>query len=141
MCTLTNKLSKKKTGYKVFTYENGKYYSTFTGQEIKVGKVPLPPKYAKRKSNYWNPSIDGWIFSALLCYNKNFCGKTSAFINKVDAIKLYNDMNNCPHSQYSQLFKILIVKIVFNNEIFEGTYESKPIIASDTIKSIKIIKQ
>lgn len=137
MCDITNKKTNRRIGYKVLVYRDGKYYSTFTGQEIKVGKVSMPPTYVKRISSYWNSRVDDHPLCACVFYNAKFKGKTSAFINKQHGERFYL------HLSYATLFtegEIVLVKITFINNVFVGEYQGKSIIASDMIKSIKQIK-
>ena len=134
MCNITNIKTNRRIGYKVLAYDNNKFYSTFTGQEMKVGKVEEPPFRCKKLSDYWNTDLD---YNLKTCgfYNHNFAGKTSAFIDKEEAIYLLNNINK-------EMFKFtaILVKITFGSITYKGTYHNIPVICSDTIKSIEIIK-
>jgi hypothetical protein len=133
MCNLT----KRRTGWKVLAYIDKNFYSTFTGQRIRTGKVPKPPVKCNRLTDNWNSSLDKYNLKHCGFYHESFVGKTSAFITLWEAINLYNDINN------GIIFndtKIVLTKITFDNVTYTGTYQDHKIIASDTIKSIKIIQ-
>ena len=134
MCDITGK-TRKRTGYKVLALKNDKYYSTFTGQEIKVGKVPMPPVRCNRISDNWSKSLDITPLKQCSFYNKSFVGKTAVFLSLIDA------KEKCTYIAVTVFkdFQIVIVKIVFSGIVYSGVYDA-PIIAGDTIKSIELIK-
>lgn len=135
MCEIIGKTNKR-IGYKVLAYKNNKYYSTFTGQEIKSGTVPKAPKYCRRLSSFWNDQVVDGRLSSCGFYNKDFANKTSAFIDVFYARKLARDIKRyiCDGS-----YSIVIVKITFTGVVFYGNYSSceDNIIAGDNIKTIK----
>jgi len=139
MCELTGNKTKKRVGYKVLAYKDGKFYSTFTGQLFKTGKVKKAPKYCKRLDTYWNGYLDREPLKCQGFYRPFFDGKTSAFTKKSDLNFLYNRIAG---SCLKRGYKLIKTKITFEGDRFEGYYEIKarPIIAGDTIKSIEIIK-
>jgi len=133
MCEISNELSKVKTGYKIVAVKNRRIYSTFTRQEYKVGKVPLPPKKQ-------NPLTTAFVSSNNLknayYYNHNFAGKTACYTNLYDAIgELPFQKNEKTNAKY----KFKIAKISFRGDVYKGVYKGSYIIAGDTIRSIKII--
>ena len=148
MCDIN--FSKKTTdnvGYKVLAYKKGKYYSTFTGQRIKAGDVPLPPKQLNRLSTIWSDDILRKNFSDSIYFDRNVVGFTSVFKDIKEAKYLKDlmteedDMND---------YEIVVVKIKFaddsNNYLgkynIDGIfiYFNADIIAGNKIKSIKQIK-
>ena len=137
MCNI-NGYSRKRIGYKVLAVKDGKFYSTFTGQEIKVGAVPLPPEYCKSLSYYWNRYLGDDPLTDKPFYNPEFVGYTSAFTNKDNANKLFSNFK-----AYSSLCKPVVVKIEFKDLTAAGTYDFNDndvnIIAGKYIKSITII--
>lgn len=137
MCTLSNSKSRLKTGYKVLAIKDGKYYSTFTGQEIKVGIVKKAPKECKRLSHYWSLDIE---YGVEVCgfYNRKFNGKTGAFTSLNDAFALYIEVRAL--MRYPN-YKAVLVKIVFDGIIINGNYRHHPIIAGHTIKSITKVRK
>ena len=139
MCELSGKTTKRRIGYKVLAYKNGKFYSTFTGQQIKIGKVPMPPMICNRISRNWNSDLDDTYLKKLPFYNKDFVGKTSAFIKLYAAKSLFHDITT---EVIFNDMDIVLTKITFDNITYTGKYGicNDPIIASDTIKSIEIIK-
>lgn len=137
MCTLQNE-TKKRKGYKVLAYKANKYYSTFTGQEIKCGTVPKAPDYCRRLSYLWNADAEDTQLSKCCFYSKKFANKTSAFIKLVDAKDLAQSINL---DLVDKSYSIVVTKILFTGTVFSGLYDSKLIIASDNIKSIKTIYQ
>lgn len=138
MCILTGKTTKRRTGYKVLAYNGKNFYSTFTGQIIKIGKVPKPPRSCKRMTANWNTGLDYSYLKDLVFYHPNFVGKTSAFTKLYDALFLFKDIDG---SVRFKNIDIVLTKITFDNTAYTGFYDrTMPIIASDTIKDIKIIK-
>jgi len=137
MCELTGKTTNRRTGYKVLAYKDNKFYSTFTGQQIKVGKVPMPPVRCNRLSNNWNDNLDDMTLKTFCFYHKTFVGKTSAFVDKLDAIVLYNNIKE--KILFDNTLEVVLTKITFDNTTHIGSYQEYNIIASDIIKSIKII--
>jgi hypothetical protein len=137
MCKLTEK-TQMRSGYKVLGYKNNKFYSTFTGQQIKVGNVPKPPTRAKRLSSFWTIEVTTEKLRSLLLYNEEFAGKTGAFTNLIDARNIAIQITDC---LIDTKFTIVIVYIVFKGTVYSGAYNYSCIIAGDTIKSMKIIKQ
>lgn len=145
MCYLTEKTKfKSRTGYKVLAEKNGKFYSTFTGQELKVGKVPLPPKHGKRLSNeFWNRSIDSELFRELPFYRSDFVGKTSIFTNKKSCKHLYSIMKR--EEKINDKFNLVMVKMVISENIHKGYFiegflgDSHNVFAGENINSIEVI--
>lgn len=137
MCNLFNSKSRLKTGYKVLAIKDGKYYSTFTGQEIKVGIVKKAPANCNRLSIHWNSDVEAGIKTSGFYY-ANFNGKTGAFTSLDDAFDLYKKVRAL--MRYPK-YKAVLVKIVFDGIVIEGEYKCAPIIAGDTIKSIRIVRK
>lgn len=137
MCNLSNSKSRLKTGYKVLAIKNDKYYSTFTGQEIKVGIVKKAPKECKRLSHYWSSDIE---YGVEVCgfYNRKFNGKTGVFTFLNDAYILYR---NVKYQMRDSNYKPVLVKIVFDGIVINGDYRHHPIIAGHTIKSITRVRK
>lgn len=135
MCTLYDK-TRKRAGYKVLAYKDSKFYSTFTGQEIKIGKVNKAPILCKRLSEHWNQRLENNELIELSFYNSKFNGNTSAFIDIIDAVNLARKINNYSITNH----KIIIAKILFITTVFNGRYEGVDIIAGNKIKSIKLLK-
>ena len=137
MCNI-NGYSRKRIGYKVLAVKDGKFYSTFTGQEIKVGAVPLPPEYCKRLSDYWNIYLNDDPLRAKSFYNPEFVGYTSVFTDKDNANKLFSKFK-----RFTSSFKPVVVKIEFKGLTAAGTYDFNDddvnIIAGKYIKSITVI--
>lgn len=152
MCDITNVKSKTKVGYKVLAYDKDtkKFYSTFTGQEIGIGKVPLPPVRCKRLSYAWLDSLDDQSFKHSRCFKPEFVGKTSAFLSKYYAMKLRAELESENHDRvqyqsYRSLttLEFIVVKITFTGDVYEGLYSDTvgiiSVIAGDTIESIEIV--
>jgi hypothetical protein len=137
MCNLFNSKSRLKTGYKVLAIKDGKYYSTFTGQAIKVGIVKKAPANCNRLSIYWNSDVEAGIKTSEFYY-ANFNGKTGAFTSLNDAFALYREVNNL--MRYPN-YKAVLVKIVFDGIVINGDYGHHPIIAGHTIKSITKVRK
>ena len=142
MCQLSGKLSDKKVGYvgyKVLAFKDGKFYSTFTSQEISVGAVPFSPAIYQTLSDLWNSYYKNYNFRFAGFYNKDFDGKTSAFIFKYNATELKKRVKN--HLKYTYKdYKIVVVKITFSGDVYEGSYNESQIIAGSQIKSMQICK-
>lgn len=138
MCEITDKKSCIRTGYKMLAYRDGKFYSTFTGQEISVGQVPKAPERGNRLCTCWTFELDDRPLKEIIAYNPQFDGKTAAFIRKADC------QNQIRSTQYwSEMLsdhELVMVKIVFGNTTYKGQYGSESIIASDVIKSIEIVQ-
>lgn len=136
MCTRSDKISKKRTGYKVLFKANGKYYSSFTGQRIKVGNVPDPPKHAYRLADYWNGDLDNLRFNKCYFYDSSFAGFTTAYIFKDAAIELLSRMKVFfVHAGYTPV----IVKITFA-VAFIGVYRDNAVIAGTKITKLNEVK-
>jgi hypothetical protein len=137
MCTLSNSKSRLKTGYKVLAIKDGKYYSSFTGQEMKIGIVKRAPRECKRLSAYWTPDI---VYGIKRCsfYNKKFNGKTGAFTSLADCCYFYSHMINITNESD---YKLIIVKVVFDGIVIKGDYYNTPIIAGNNIKSITKVRR
>lgn len=135
MCTLTG-ITRRKIGYKVVAIKDGKFYSTFTGQELKVGAVPKAPDTGKRLSGSWSYKAEGNLKFADF-YDSNYDGFTAAFVDKSDAKYLSKRiLSYLIYDTYS----IVIVKITFKGLANKGRYDADDIIAGKFIKSMKIIK-
>lgn len=145
MCKIyTDKITHIKTGYKVIAVKDSKFYSIFLGTEFKIGKVePIDPNadgIFRRITYNWNSGVDylkpiQWSF-----YNKDFNGKTAAFINKDDAISLFNLIMRV---SVKEGYTIKIAKIVFKDNTILGSFnivndEDTQVIAGSIIKSITI---
>lgn len=135
MCTRTDKISKKRTGYKVLLKKDGKYYSSFTGQRIKVGNVPDPPKHAYRLSGYWSADLDNLRFNKCGFYDSSFAGFTAAYIFKDAAIELLSKIVYFVHAGYTPV----IVKITFA-VAFVGEYRDNAVIAGTKITKLNEVK-
>lgn len=136
MCTRSDKISKKRTGYKVLFKKDGKYYSSFTGQRIKVGNVPDPPKHAFRLSSYWSKDLDYHMFNKCAFYDSSFAGFTTAYIFKDVAIELLSRMKVCfVYADYTPV----IVKITFA-VAFIGEYRDNAVIAGTKITKLNEVK-
>jgi hypothetical protein len=135
MCEIIGK-TRKRMGYKVLAYKNNKYYSTFSGQEIKLGTVPQAPSYCRRLSSFWSDQILDGRLSSCGFYNKKFANKTSAFIDVYNARRLARDIKTYLSDKS---YSIVIVKITFTGVVFYGNYSNSEgnIIAGDNIKTIK----
>jgi len=132
--------SRKRVGYKFLYMKSGKFYSSFTGQQIKVGKVPKAPLKAKRLTNYWNDLLDTKVMSNLPFYNPKFAGMTSAFINKRDAYDFFNIIASSNFIRFDSAMIPVLVKITFRAPVFEGVYSWSKVIASNYIDKIERIK-
>lgn len=150
MCNIKEITSEHKVGYKVLARKDGKFYSSFTGQEITVGKVPEIDIHGREKYTYlsyhWNNDVKylkplSWSF-----FKPNFLGKTSAFVDVADAMLLATPVRDMlvDHS-----YEIVVVKITFDGVTYSGEYglgsslcdrKYVPCIAGDTIKSIEVIE-
>ena len=137
MCNITDIKTRKRIGYKVLGYKDNKFYSTFTGQEIKVGRVPRPPRNANRLNNYWTRELDDNTLRTTGFYNKLFAGKTGLFTNIEHAKRMCRYITNL--ATFDDKIKIVLVKIKFDNTTFLGEYSSNEVICSDVIKSIEIV--
>lgn len=137
MCNLFNSKSRLKTGYKVLAIKDSKYYSTFTGQEIKVGIVKKAPANCNRLSMHWNLDVDAGIKTSGF-YHHNFDGKTGAFTSLDHAFDLYIEVRAL--MRYPN-YKAVLVKIVFDGIVMKGEYRHLPIIAGHTIKSITRVRK
>lgn len=138
MCTVTNIKTNRRIGYKALAYKDDKFYSSFTGQEMKIGKVPFPPVIAERLSFSWNNRLDKYPLKSCSFYNSDFAGKTSAFIEKDDAKRLNDSLID--YCAIRSDYRFVLVKIIFDGDVFLGDYHEDPVIISDTIRSIEIIK-
>lgn len=138
MCTITHKTNLKEvTGYKILGKRGNTYYSTFTGQRIRRGKVPKAPKYAKRLSLNWKNKDSNKKLKDYIFFNKSFCGKTSIYKDRKKAKILHNEIILSGAN-----IKTVLVKITLTGEIYQGyhNYRCKVIYASDTIKEIKEVQ-
>jgi hypothetical protein len=143
MCDLSSETSSIKTGYKMVAMKDGKFYSSFTSQELKPGKV--------EEAKYYNPLAD-WVYSHIFeretisplqlsnlqsFFKKDFKGYTAAFLNECDAVELLMDKSLL--RRYRSVYELMIVKITFSGKVLQGQYNEKPIIAGKYIESIKTI--
>lgn len=139
MCTIfKNKPSEIKTGYKVLALdtETKKLYSSFTGQEFNIGKVPLPPEYCKR-IGAWNDDLDYNPLADCLFYKSDYAGFSSAFKYLMKAIKFKEkiELYHVPDN-----IKIIIALVEFDGEVYCCDYNNdEDIIAGNYVKSIKIL--
>ena len=133
MCNIYhNTTSRKRTGYKILAMKDGKFYSTFTGQEIGIGVVAKAPSNAIRLSKYWNDLMDTTPIEALGFYNPALNGYSSAFIDEDDAKYLYSRMLA---TTLTRNYKLVIVKIMFKVAII-GSYTSRALICGNEITKI-----
>ena len=136
MCEITNELSETKIGYKVIAVENGKFYSTFSGQEYVIGKVPESPVLPIRLSTHWVEHNIYFKLPGAMHFRKDFCGKTASFIKMEDAEKLlYGIHDGMIYDQY----QAHIAKIEYTGKIYKGEYRGSGIIAGSVIKNITLI--
>lgn len=140
MCIIFNQKSKVKVGYKMVAInKDKKIFSSFTGQELTVGKVPLPPTWCKIISSGWNSMLRNNQLKILGFYDENYAGKTSAFLELVDAKVCLS-----VHKSMDPNYELTIVKIEFDSDVFLGEYDVFDygyckIIAGDSIKSITLL--
>ena len=135
MCEVNfNKKSKRITGYKMLAQriEDGKLFSSFTGEPFELGIVPKAPKKCKRICN-WNRDLDEYDFNECSFYIPQYDGYTAAFKKKNDAIMLIAVMDT-----RSLDYKLVLTKITFEGVTYNGNYNGE-IIAGNNIKSIKIL--
>ena len=133
MCNIYhNTTSRKRTGYKILAMKDGKFYSTFTGQEIGIGIVAKVPSNAIRLSAYWNDLIDTEPIETLGFYNPEFDGYSSAFIDEDDAKYLYSKMLD---NRLRRNYKLVIVKITFKTTV-TGSYRNRTLICGNEITKI-----
>lgn len=141
MCDLNNIKTNRRIGYKLLAIKKDKpgfFYSSFTGQRIKPGKVPNPPVWANRLTHYWNSDLDSYPLRRCYLFNPKFAGMTSAFLTKED---LYDCLIRYSNVSYtSKEYKLVKVKITFEKEVFLGNYWERKVICSSYIKNIEIIK-
>lgn len=148
MCRITSDLSVTKEGYKVLAYDkvNKKFYSTFTGQEIGVGKVPMPPEKCNRLTYGWTNELDGMLFKNVPCFNPSFVGKTAAYL-EIESAKVllesfidYNETAENPERFAKWNDWYVIVKVTFSGDVYRGwSAFLQRVIAGDTIESLEII--
>lgn len=140
MCVIFNQKSKVKVGYKMVAINKEKeVFSSFTGQELTIGKVPLPPTWCKIISSGWNSMLKNNQLKTLGFYNENYAGKTSIFLKLVDA-KAFLSI----HKSMDPNYELIIVKIKFDSDVFLGEYYVSDygfckIIAGNSIKSITLL--
>lgn len=138
MCSISRKTRRKTvTGYKILAEKNGKFYSSFTGQLFKVGKVKLPPRgIVKRLWNGWNSNLDRIVLHKLPFYNKKFVGKTGVY-------KKLSSLNNFANFHRIQLTigcNLILAKVTLGGNIYLGRHDDSNIFASDTVLEIKKIQ-
>lgn len=138
MCNIIN-ISRRRVGYKLLFMKSGKFYSSFTGQQIEVGKVPKPPLKAVRLSSYWSERLDDFELIHCHFYNKKLAGKTSAFVNLNNAYIFFNNFNSPSYIRYDSGMIPVLVKIKFRGNVYKGYYNDFEIIASDYINKIERI--
>jgi len=125
-------------GYKavVKNAKSGKYYSTFTGQEIKVGIVPEPPRILQRLSNYWTAILGYFEFVSIGCYNSIFKGHTAVFECIDDLRSTFEDIGDYG---LDTDYRLCIVEMVISGSMLKGDYQSVNVHAGSYIESIKYI--
>ena len=133
MCDIYGK-TRKQIGYKVLAYKRNRFYSIFTGQEIKIGDVPKAPKNCNTLTTGWNMQLQYDLLKNCKFYKPAYNGNTGAFINLNDAINLTETKEI-----YEDKYKLVIVKIKFIGTILHGSYNGHAIIAGSKIKSINIV--
>jgi len=142
MCLLSLETSRKRIGYKVLALLNGKYHSSFTGQELTIGKVPKPPIHCMPLTNYWNGAIQDIPLHACPFHTNRFEGYTSAFIYRSDALQLLSKMSHYHllNVTMSDNIRLVVVKIKFKSKtVRKAFYQgNKNIIAGKEIESISI---
>jgi hypothetical protein len=132
--------SKIKTGYKVaYKSRDGKYYSIATNIEYKPGLVPKP-KYRKsiatRFSDYFKKDL---LLPGNPNFKKDFYGYTGCYINIIDCKNRLNSAIDWDNSNFHSTNKC-IIKIQFNDTVYDGYYQGDDIICGNNIKSIEEIK-
>ena len=132
MCTIYNKTNRQ-VGYKVIAVKDDKFYSTFTGQEYKIGKVPKCPNNGTRLSDYWSSAVEFDLKSTMF-YNRKYAGFSGAFIDKNSAISLLEYIKGLI---INDNYNIIIAKVIFKGEVHIGDYCNSEIIAGKEFKSIK----
>lgn len=132
MCDITSIESEIKTGYKVVLKREDRFFSSFTGQELKPGKVPLPPETYLPPCRWWNQGQIGKNFTQLGFYNPDFVGKTGIFPK----------LSDCEGEFLIAIIEhsLTIVKITFSGKVFKGRYNGYDIIAGDTIEEIEEVE-
>lgn len=133
MCNIQGK-TRKQIGYKLLAYKKGKFYSIFTGQQIKIGDVPKAPKMCNTLTSGWSDSLDTKPLKKCGFYDPSYNGNTSAFIKLNNAKELTK--NKSIYGEY----KLVIVKIKLAGNLQYGYYSGYSIIAGNKIKSINIVK-
>jgi hypothetical protein len=93
MCKLLFEKTSIKIGYKVLVKKQDKFYSSYTGQEIKIGKIPNIPKYAKVLTKFWNIWHEHAKFNKLPHFKSEIVGKSSSFIDLNDAENMCKSMS------------------------------------------------
>lgn len=145
MCIVTNIKTNRRIGYKIMAIKQDLkskttlFFSGFTGQEITVGKVPLPPKRCNRLINAWNQDLDIKELKNLAFYNKEMIGKTSAFLSIDDLKKPFISILATASARRIG-YRSAIVKITFDKEVFKGTFSGFDVILSSWIKSMEIME-
>ena len=139
MCNLLKTINREEiTIYKIVAKKKGNYYSTFTGQKYKIGKVNKPKKKYKRLSEYWNTLLESKKkFKNIILFKPRFYGKTSGFSIFDDALSLYRKMSQ---NRIKKGYQLVIVKMVLGGEIWLGEYDLKEVFAANTIKEINELK-
>lgn len=139
MCKVTDIKSEVKVGYKMVAINReGKIFSSFTGQELTAGKVPLPPERCDCLSFNWSWKLTKKPLKECSFYEENYVGKTSAFLSLGDAVQCKRY-----HQPITGEYSLEIAKVEYDSDVFTGTYNFEcvgtPIIAGDTIKSIEVL--
>lgn len=142
MCTVYfNTPSDVVEGYKVVAIKDDKFYSSFTGQKFRVGRVSKPPKYCKKLSDYW-ALFNGVSLSARPFYNPSYIGYSSAFVEKADAQELLFRMTK--FRAIEEDYTLIIVKVVFITAL-QGCYDigyfkrNCPCIAGKLVTKIEVV--
>ena len=137
MCILVDLTDKKEaTVYKVVAKKDGKYYSSFTGEEFKVGEVKPFQGIANRLAAYWNSSLDYHSFAGQSFYRENYNGKTGGFVTYNDAYHLLTTIINHQKS-FHVGGKFVIVEVILGGVIWNARFDGDFVYASDTVLKIE----
>lgn len=120
-------------------WDGKNFYSVFTGQKIRVGKVPPPPrKICKPLTRGWDASLYDRPIKFGRFFLSDYVGKTAAFYNLINVIDLAT--NHSLLYDYRDKFKLVAVKVKFNSDCHVGWYGLDKVFAGSSIESIEILK-
>lgn len=123
------------TGYKLVAKKDDKYYSSFTGQELIIGEVPLPPETCTRLSYIWVDDLDKDIFYNLDIFKSSYIGYTSVFHTMEDLYREFDYVD--PSYVVNSEYELVVVKMTLSKELMIGEYEYTKIIAGKYIENIE----